>query len=251
MAVKVKVEHVDFWYGDLHALKDLCFDVPENRITALIGPSGCGKTTFLKLMNRMNDFIPGTRATGKLIYHDRNIITDDVDVVELRMKIGMVFQKPNPFPKSIYENVIYGPKRHGVNRKADLDLLVEKSLRQASLWDEAKDILNRSAMTLSGGQQQRLCIARCLAMEPDVLLMDEPTSALDPISTQFIEDLLVRLKEDFTILIVTHNMQQAARISDKTAFFLLGEVIEFGDTRDIFLNAKNPTTERYISGRFG
>ncbi len=251
MAVKVNVEHVDFWYGDLHALKDLTFDVPEKSITALIGPSGCGKTTFLKLMNRMNDFIPGTRATGKLIYHDRNIISYDVDVVELRMKIGMVFQKPNPFPKSVYENVIYGPKRHGVKRKADLDLLVEKSLRQASLWDEAKDILNRSAMTLSGGQQQRLCIARCLAMEPDVLLMDEPTSALDPTSTQFIEDLLVRLKEDYTILIVTHNMQQAARISEKTAFFLLGEVIEFGDTREIFLNAKNPTTERYISGRFG
>lgn len=251
MADKVNVEHVDFWYGELHALKDLSFDIPENRITALIGPSGCGKTTFLKLMNRMNDFIPGTRATGNLVYHDKNIIGNEIDVVELRMKIGMVFQKPNPFPKSIYENVIYGPKRHGVNRKADLDLLVEKSLKQASLWDEAKDILHRSALTLSGGQQQRLCIARCLAMEPDVLLMDEPTSALDPISTQFIEDLLLNLKENFTIIIVTHNMQQAARISDKTAFFLLGEVLEFGDTKEIFLHAKNPTTERYISGRFG
>ena len=251
MEPKIRVQDVNFWYGDTQALKHVSFDIPENEITALIGPSGCGKTTFLKLLNRMNDYVPGARAEGVIGYRGHNLLGDDFDVASLRMRIGMVFQKPNPFPKSIYENVIYGPKRHGMRGKAQLDALVEKSLRQASLWEEVRDNLHKSALALSGGQQQRLCIARCLAMEPDVLLMDEPTSALDPISTQAIEDLLVTLRQDYTIVIVTHSMQQAARISDKTAFFLNGEVVESGETRRIFLKAENPLTERYISGRFG
>ncbi len=251
MEPKLQVRDVNFWYGDTQALHHVTFDIPQNAVTALIGPSGCGKTTFLKLVNRMNDYVAGSRAEGEILYHGHNLLGQAFDIPSLRMRIGMVFQKPNPFPKSIYENVIYGPKRHGTRGKTQLDAIVEKSLRQASLWDEVKDNLHKSALALSGGQQQRLCIARCLAMEPDVLLMDEPTSALDPISTQAIEELLVQLKQHYTIVIVTHSMQQAARISDKTAFFLHGEVVEFGDTRRIFLKAENPLTERYISGRFG
>lgn len=251
MEPKILVKDVSFWYGDTQALKHVSFDIAEKSITALIGPSGCGKTTFLKLLNRMNDYVPGARAEGVIDYHGHNLLGGDFDVASLRKQIGMVFQKPNPFPKSIYENVIYGPKRHGLRGKAQLDERVERSLRQAALWDEVKDSLHKSALALSGGQQQRLCIARCLAMEPDVLLMDEPTSALDPISTQAIEELLVQLRQAYTIVIVTHSMQQAARISDRTAFFLHGEVVESGDTRHMFLKAENPLTERYISGRFG
>jgi phosphate transport system ATP-binding protein len=249
--LKLRAEHVNFWYGELQALKNVTLDIPENRITALIGPSGCGKTTFLKILNRMNDYVEGSRAEGSILYQGMNLIGDSLDVSSLRMQIGMVFQKPNPFPKSIYENVIYGPRRHGIRRKSQLDQLVEQGLKQAALWDEVKDNLHKSALALSGGQQQRLCIARCLAMQPDLILMDEPTAALDPISTQTIEDLLLTLKEKYTIIIVTHNMQQAARVSDQTAFFLLGEIIEAGETKELFMNSKNETTERYISGRFG
>jgi len=249
--MKMRAEQVNFWYGEHQALKNITLDIPENKITALIGPSGCGKTTFLKILNRMNDYVDDARAEGIIHYQGMNLIGDSLDVAALRMQIGMVFQKPNPFPKSIYENVIYGPKRHGIRKKSQLDQLVEQSLKQAAIWDEVKDNLHKSALALSGGQQQRLCIARCLAMQPDLILMDEPTAALDPISTQSIEDLLLTLKEKYTIIIVTHNMQQAARVSDQTAFFLLGEIIEVGETKEMFLNAKHETTERYISGRFG
>ncbi|PKM68544.1 MAG: phosphate ABC transporter ATP-binding protein [Firmicutes bacterium HGW-Firmicutes-2] len=248
---KIIVEDLNFYYGDVQALKDVNMTIEPNEITALIGPSGCGKSTFLRAFNRMNDFIKNTSVDGSIIYDGMNIVDKDIDVVELRMKVGMVFQKPNPLPKSIFENVIYGPKRHGLKKKHLQKELVESSLKQAALWEEVKEDLNKSGFELSGGQQQRLCIARCLSMKPDILLFDEPTSALDPISTMKIEDLLVQLKEHYTIIIVTHSMHQAARISDKTAFFLNGEVIEMGETGEIFSNAKDNRTERYISGKFG
>ncbi len=225
--------------------------IPERQITAFIGPSGCGKSTFLKTLNRMNDLVPGVRIEGQVLYNGQDIFDKDVDVTWLRKKIGMVFQKPNPFPMSIYDNIAYGPRLHGTHSKAELDLLVEKSLRGAALWDEVKDRLKKSALGLSGGQQQRMCIARALAVEPDVLLMDEPTSALDPASTMRIEELMSELKDKYTVVIVTHNMQQAARISDKCAFFLLGELIEFGDTDQVFNLPRDKRTEDYISGRFG
>jgi len=248
---KIEVKDLDFYYGQTQVLHHINMKIESNEITAFIGPSGCGKSTILRTFNRMNDFIPNTKAVGEIIYDGMNIIEPDLDVVSLRMKVGMVFQRPNPLPKSIFENVIFGPKRHGLKNKAKQKELVEKSLRQAALWDEVKDKLNQSAFELSGGQQQRLCIARCLAMKPDVLLFDEPTSALDPISTMKIEDLLGTLKKEYTMIIVTHSMQQAGRISDKTAFFLNGEVIEMGPTNEIFTNAKEERTEQYISGKFG
>lgn len=238
-------------YGDFHALKNINIDIPEKQITAFIGPSGCGKSTFLKTMNRMQDLVPGVKIEGDLFFRGQDVNSKDLDVTELRRQIGMVWQKPNPFPMSVYDNITYGPKLHGSHSKAELDEIVEKSLRGAALWDELKDRLKKSALGLSGGQQQRLCIARALAVQPEVLLMDEPTSALDPISTSKIEDLAVELKKDYTIVMVTHNMQQAARISDKTAFFLLGEVIEFGETEQIFSMPKQKQTEDYITGRFG
>ncbi len=238
-------------YGNFHALKNINMGINKNEITAFIGPSGCGKSTFIKSINRMNDLIPSVKMDGEILFEGKNILARDVDVTELRKNIGMVFQKPNPFPKSIYENIVYGPKLHGKYTKIQLDEIVEKSLRGAALWDEVKDRLKKSALGLSGGQQQRLCIARALAVEPKVLLMDEPTSALDPISTSKIEELVLELKKDFTIIIVTHNMQQAVRISDNTAFFLLGEVIEYGGTEDLFNFPKNKKTEDYITGRFG
>lgn len=246
----IKINKVNFYYGQVRALTDISMKFEKNKITALIGPSGCGKSTLLRLLNRMNDLIDGTRVEGEIIFEDKNIYAPDVDPVEIRRKIGMVFQKPNPFPKTIYNNISYGPKLTGVT-VADMDSLVEQSLRQAVLWDEVKDILNKSAMNLSGGQQQRLCIARALAMKPDVLLMDEPTSALDPISTAKIEELIDELKKDYTIIIVTHNMQQAARISDETAFFYLGNLIEYNKTEKIFTNPDVKQTEDYITGRFG
>lgn len=249
--VKIKVRNLDFYYGDFKALKGINLDIEANKVTAFIGPSGCGKSTFLRILNRMNDLIPGTHHTGELGFEGKDIYDKSIDEVELRKKIGMVFQKPNPFPKSIYENIVFGPRRHGQKDKAKLDEIVETSLKRAALWDEVKDRLNDSAWALSGGQQQRLCIARALAMEPDVLLMDEPTSALDPIATQKIEELVEELKEQYTIVIVTHSMQQAARISDKTAFFLMGEVIEVDDTAKIFSNPRDKRTEDYITGRFG
>ncbi|KNF09936.1 phosphate import ATP-binding protein PstB [Gottschalkia purinilytica] len=251
MAVKIKVKNLDFYYNNFHALKNINLDIEENKVTALIGPSGCGKSTFIRILNRMNDLIEGTRHTGDIIFENKDIYHPDVDEVELRKKIGMVFQKPNPFPKTIYENIIFGPKRHGVKSKAKLDEIVEKSLKGAALWNEVKDRLNTSAWSLSGGQQQRLCIARALAMEPDVLLMDEPTSALDPIATSKIEELIEELKKEYTIAIVTHSMQQAGRISDNTAFFLMGELIEFDETKKIFSNPSDKKTEDYITGRFG
>jgi len=247
----IDVVDVDFYYGTFQALTDITMNFEKNEVTALIGPSGCGKSTLLRLLNRMNDLIDGSRLVGKVIFEDRNIYAADVDPVEVRRRIGMVFQKPNPFPKSIFDNITYGPKLHGVRKKRDLEDLVEASLRQAVLWEEVKDILNRSAMTLSGGQQQRLCIARALAMKPDVVLMDEPTSALDPISTAKIEELIDELKENYTIIIVTHNMQQAARVSGKTGFFYLGRLIEFNSTEKIFTNPDEKQTEDYITGRFG
>jgi phosphate transport system ATP-binding protein len=247
----IEVSNVNFFYGKFKALTDISLGFQKNRITALIGPSGCGKSTLLRLLNRMNDLIPDARVEGKVIFEDRDIYGQDVDPVEVRQKIGMVFQKPNPFPKSIFNNITFGPKLSGLVRNADLENLVEESLRQAVLWDEVKDILNRSAMTLSGGQQQRLCIARALAMKPDVLLMDEPTSALDPISTAKIEELVDELKKRYTIIIVTHNMQQAARISDMTGFFYIGKLIEYGSTEKIFTNPSIKQTEDYITGRFG
>lgn len=245
------VQGLDLWYGDHQALHDISLNIPEKSITALIGPSGCGKSTFLKTLNRMNDLIPGVKITGDVRYRDQDIFAPGTDVNELRREIGMVFQKPNPFPMSIYDNIAYGPRIFGITRKADLDEIVERSLRQAAIWDELKDRLNKSALGLSGGQQQRLCIARTLAVEPEVILMDEPTSALDPISTSKIEDLAMELKDKYTIVIVTHNMQQAARISDKTAFFLLGEVVEYNNTGDLFANPRDERTESYITGRFG
>ena len=242
---------LNLYYGDNHALKDISIQIPANKITALIGPSGCGKSTFLKTLNRMNDLVPGVRITGEVFYNGENIYGKDVDVTRLRKQIGMVFQKANPFPMSIYDNIAYGPRTHGVRGKAKLDDIVERSLRDAAIWDEVKDRLNKSALGLSGGQQQRLCIARALAVEPDILLMDESTSALDPISTSKIEELAMELKNRYTVVMVTHNMQQAARISDKTAFFLLGEMIEYGETEKLFSTPSDKRTEDYITGRFG
>ena len=245
------VQGLDLWYGDHQALHDISMNIPEKSITALIGPSGCGKSTFLKTLNRMNDLIPGVKITGDVRYREQDIFAPSVDVNELRREIGMVFQKPNPFPMSIYDNIAYGPRTHGIKNRARLDEIVEKSLRGAAIWDEVKDRLKKNALGLSGGQQQRLCIARALAVEPEVLLMDEPTSALDPISTSKIEELAMQLKEQYTIVIVTHNMQQAVRISDRTAFFLLGELVECGDTQQLFSQPQDKRTEDYITGRFG
>ena len=242
---------LNLYYGDNHALKDISIQIPANKITALIGPSGCGKSTFLKTLNRMNDLVPGVRIDGEVFYNGENIYGKDVDVTRLRRQIGMVFQKANPFPMSIYDNIAYGPRTHGVRGKAKLDDIVERSLRDAAIWDEVKDRLNKSALGLSGGQQQRLCIARALAVEPDILLMDESTSALDPISTSKIEELAMELKNRYTVVMVTHNMQQAVRVSDETAFFLLGELVEFGDTERIFSHPQDKRTEDYITGRFG
>ena len=245
------VQGLDLWYGDHQALHDISMNIPEKSITALIGPSGCGKSTFLKTLNRMNDLIPGVKITGDVRYRDQDIFAPGTDVNELRREIGMVFQKPNPFPMSIYDNIAYGPRTHGIKNRARLDEIVEKSLRGAAIWDEVKDRLRKNALGLSGGQQQRLCIARALAVEPEVLLMDEPTSALDPISTSKIEELAMQLKEQYTIVIVTHNMQQAVRISDRTAFFLLGELVECDDTEQLFSQPQDKRTEDYITGRFG
>ena len=245
------VQGLDLWYGDHQALHDISLNIPEKSITALIGPSGCGKSTFLKTLNRMNDLIPGVKITGDVCYRDQDIFAPGTDVNEVRREIGMVFQKPNPFPMSIYDNIAYGPRTHGIKNRARLDEIVEKSLRGAAIWDEVKDRLKKNALGLSGGQQQRLCIARALAVEPEVLLMDEPTSALDPISTSKIEELAMQLKEQYTIVIVTHNMQQAVRISDRTAFFLLGELVECGDTQQLFSQPQDKRTEDYITGRFG
>ena len=245
------VQGLDLWYGDHQALHDISMNIPEKSITALIGPSGCGKSTFLKTLNRMNDLIPGVKITGDVRYRDQDIFAPGTDVNELRREIGMVFQKPNPFPMSIYDNIAYGPRTHGIKNRAKLDEIVEKSLRGAAIWDEVKDRLKKNALGLSGGQQQRLCIARALAVEPEVLLMDEPTSALDPISTSKIEELTMQLKEQYTIVIVTHNMQQAVRISDRTAFFLLGELVECDDTQQLFSQPQDKRTEDYITGRFG
>ena len=251
MSEAITVKDLCLWYGSAQALKNVNINIPEKSITALIGPSGCGKSTFLKTLDRMNDLIPGVKITGLVEYGGQDIFAPSVDVSELRRRIGMVFQKPNPFPMSIYDNVAYGPRTHGITARAELDDIVERSLRDAAIWDEVKDRLKKSALGLSGGQQQRLCIARALAVEPVVLLMDEPTSALDPISTSKIEELALQLKEKYTIIIVTHNMQQAARISDYTAFFLLGELIEFGKTEELFAQPKDKRTEDYITGRFG
>lgn len=239
------------WYGSHQALKDINIEIPEKSITALIGPSGCGKSTFLKTLDRMNDLLPDVKITGSVLYKGEDIFDSSVDVSELRRQVGMVFQKPNPFPMSIYDNIAYGPRTHGIKNKAKLDEIVEKSLRGAAIWDEVKDRLKKNALGLSGGQQQRLCIARALAVEPKVLLMDEPTSALDPISTSKIEDLATQLREQYTIVIVTHNMQQAVRISDTTAFFLLGELVEYGQTEQMFSQPQDKRTEDYITGRFG
>ena len=247
----LSVKELCLWYGNHQALKNINIDIPKNSITALIGPSGCGKSTFLKTLDRMNDLIPDVKITGSVEYKGEDIFAPGVDVSELRRQIGMVFQKPNPFPMSIYDNVAYGPRTHGIRNKKELDEIVETSLRETAIWDELKDRLGKSALGLSGGQQQRLCIARALAVKPDVLLMDEPTSALDPISTSKIEDLTLQLKKDFTIVIVTHNMQQATRISDKTAFFLLGELVEADKTEKLFSMPKDKRTEDYITGRFG
>ena len=247
----LSAQHLDLWYGAAQALKDVSIDIPEKRVTALIGPSGCGKSTFLKTLDRMNDLIPGVKITGSVQYRGQDIYGPSVDVTWLRKQIGMVFQKPNPFPMSIYDNIAYGPRTHGIKNKAKLDEIVERSLQGAAIWDEVKDRPKKSALGLSGGQQQRLCIARALAVEPDILLMDEATSALDPISTSKIEELIEDLKKTYTIVIVTHNMQQATRISDKCAFFLLGELIEYGDTDQIFSVPRDKRTEEYITGRFG
>ena len=251
MSNAITAKNLCLWYGSAQALKNINIQIPENNITALIGPSGCGKSTFLKTLNRMNDLIPGVKITGEVRYQDTDIFAPGLDVNALRKEIGMVFQKPNPFPMSIYDNIAYGPRTHGIKSKAKLDELVEQSLRGAAIWDEVKDRLKKNALGLSGGQQQRLCIARALAVEPKVLLMDEPTSALDPISTSRIEELVMQLKERYTIVIVTHNMQQAVRISDRTAFFLLGELIEYDETEKLFSQPENQRTEDYITGRFG
>lgn len=250
MSEIMKTEHLNLWYGENHALKDINIELPEHKITALIGPSGCGKSTFLKCLNRMNDLVESCRIEGKITLGGTDI-HNDIDVTLLRKRVGMVFQKPNPFPMSIYDNIAYGPRIHGIRSKTALDEIVEKSLKRAAIWDECKDRLKKSALSMSGGQQQRLCIARALAVEPEILLMDEPTSALDPISTSKIEDLALELREKYTIVTVTHNMQQAARIADKTAFFLMGEVVEFDDTEKMFSAPANKKTEDYITGRFG
>lgn len=247
----ISVKDMCLWYGDHQALKNVNIEIPEKSITAFIGPSGCGKSTFLKTLNRMNDLIPGVRITGDIRYEGTDIFSSEVDVNNLRKAIGMVFQKPNPFPMSIYDNIAYGPRTHGITSKVQLDEIVESALRGAAIWDEVKDRLKKNALGMSGGQQQRLCIARALAVEPKVLLMDEPTSALDPISTSRIEELVTELKEKYTIVMVTHNMQQAVRVSDYTAFFLLGELVEFGKTDDIFSQPQDKRTEDYITGRFG
>ena len=247
----ITVKDLCLWYGNTKALKNVNINIPEKSITALIGPSGCGKSTFLKTLDRMNDLVPGVKITGEVKYRSENIFDPSVDVNELRREVGMVFQKPNPFPMSIYDNIAYGPRTHGVTNRAKLDEIVENSLKGAAIWDEVKDRLKKNALGLSGGQQQRLCIARALAVEPQVLLMDEPTSALDPISTSKIEELASDLKEKYTIIIVTHNMQQAVRISDRTAFFLLGELVEYGDTEKMFSKPDDQHTEDYITGRFG
>ena len=247
---KFSVKGLDLYYGDFHALKDVNLDINAKEITAFIGPSGCGKSTFLKTLNRMNDLVEGCKITGDVRLDGENIYSG-IDVSQLRKRVGMVFQKPNPFPMSIYDNIAYGPRTHGIHNKAKLNEIVETSLRQAAIWDEVKDRLNKSALGMSGGQQQRLCIARALAVQPEVILMDEPTSALDPISTSKIEDLVIELKKDYTIIMVTHNMQQATRVSDKTVFFLLGEIIESGDTEKLFSVPTDKRTEDYITGRFG
>lgn len=251
---KIHVTNMNLHYGDFHALKNINIDIPENQICAMIGPSGCGKSTFLKSINRMNDLVEGCKIDGQMQLRGENGFEDiygDMDVNHLRKCVGMVFQQPNPFPMSIYDNIAYGPRTHGIKNRHKLDAIVEKALKQAAIWEEVKDRLNKSALGLSGGQQQRLCIARALAVEPEVILMDEPTSALDPISTSRIEDLAIELKKEYTIVMVTHNMQQATRISDKTAFFLLGELIEYGDTEQLFSMPKQKKTEDYITGRFG
>ena len=245
----ISAKNLSLWYGNFQALKSINIEIPEHSITALIGPSGCGKSTFLKTLNRMNDLIPSVKITGEVMYNGQSIFETDVN--NLRKEVGMVFQKPNPFPMSIYDNIAYGPRTHGITNKAQLDDIVEKALRSAAIWDEVKDRLKKNALGMSGGQQQRLCIARALAVEPKVLLMDEPTSALDPISTSRIEDLSMELKKDYTIVIVTHNMQQAVRISDQTAFFLLGDLVEYGNTEEMFSQPKDQRTEDYITGRFG
>lgn len=247
---KFSISDMELYYGQFHALKNINLEIPSKEITAFIGPSGCGKSTLLKSLNRMNDLVEGCKITGKILLDDEDIY-GNMDVNHLRKRVGMVFQKPNPFPMSIYDNIAYGPRTHGIRSKAKLDEIVEKSLRNAAIWDEVKDRLKKSALGMSGGQQQRLCIARALAVEPEVLLMDEPTSALDPISTSKIEDLVIELKEKYTIVMVTHNMQQATRVSDKTAFFLLGEVVEFDETEKLFSVPKDKRTEDYITGRFG
>ena len=248
--MKFDIKNLHLHYGDFHALKGIDMQIPENKVTAFIGPSGCGKSTFLKTLNRMNDLVEGCKIDGTVLLDGKNVY-GDIEVNELRRRVGMVFQKPNPFPMSIYDNIAYGPRTHGIKAKSKLDEIVERSLKQAAIWNETKDRLKKSALDMSGGQQQRLCIARALAVEPEVLLMDEPTSALDPISTSKIEDLVWELKDKYTIIMVTHNMQQAARVSDKTAFFLLGEAVEFDDTQKIFSKPKDKRTEDYITGRFG
>lgn len=250
MSEIIKAHDLNLWYDKNHALHNVNIEIPQNRITALIGPSGCGKSTFLKTLNRMNDLVEGCRIEGKVML-DGTDIYKDIDVTELRKRVGMVFQKPNPFPMSIYDNIAYGPRIHGIKSRIKLDEIVEQSLRRAAIWDECKDRLKKSALSMSGGQQQRLCIARALAVEPEILLMDEPTSALDPISTSKIEDLALELREKYTIVMVTHNMQQSARIADKTAFFLLGEIVEFGSTEKMFSSPADKRTEDYITGRFG
>ena len=249
-APEIQVKNLELFYGDNKALKNINLDIESKKVTALIGPSGCGKSTFLRTLNRMNDLIDNVKITGEIIIGGKNIYKD-IDEIDLRKKVGMVFQKPNPFPMSIYDNVAYGPRTHGIRSKAKLDEIVEKSLRDAAIWDEVKDRLKKSALGLSGGQQQRLCIARTIAVSPEIILMDEPTSALDPISTIKMEELMYELKKEYTVVIVTHNMQQAGRIADKTAFFLSGEVVEYGDTSDIFYKPKDKRTEDYITGRFG
>ena len=249
--IKVKVENLNLYYGENHALKDVNMDIQENAVTAFIGPSGCGKSTFLKTLNRMNDLVDGVRIDGKVLLDGEDIYDPSVDTTILRKKVGMVFQQPNPFPLSIYDNIAYGPRVHGIRDKKRLDQIVEESLRGAAIFDEVKDRLKKSAMGLSGGQQQRICIARALAVQPEVLLMDEPTSALDPISTAKIEELMEDLKKKYTVIVVTHNMQQATRVSDQTAFFLVGEMVEFGDTKQIFSYPQDKRTEDYITGRFG
>ena len=249
--IKISVRDLNLFYGENHALKDVNMDIREKKITAFIGPSGCGKSTFLKTLNRMNDLVDGVKITGSVKLDDEDIFAGDVDTTILRKRVGMVFQQPNPFPMSIYDNIAYGPRVHGIKDKRELDKIVEQSLRGAAIWDEVKDRLKKSALGLSGGQQQRICIARALAVEPEVLLMDEPTSALDPISTTKIEDLMEELKKKYTVVVVTHNMQQAVRVSDYTAFFLVGEMIEFGETKSIFSYPQDKRTEDYITGRFG